>query len=80
MSARTGFVLSVLLILFIALLGGIMVQRNDRQWDWSAYSRNTLSPQTVQVLESLERPVELLAFYRDALGYEMEEPKAALAA
>jgi ABC-type uncharacterized transport system involved in gliding motility auxiliary subunit len=70
MNARATFSLTVLLSLFIAVVGGVLAHRHDRQWDWSAYSRNTLSPQTVQVLQSLERPVELLAFYRDVPGDE----------
>lgn len=65
MATRAGYLLSVILLVAFMALGAFVIDRNDLRIDLSPYARNTLSPQTIRLLEQLDRPVRLVAFFRD---------------
>ena len=55
----------VLIVLGIVLAVNFMASRYHKRFDMSAEGVHTLAPQTVHVLKSLDRDVELVAFYTD---------------
>ena len=54
----------ILLALGIAVFANALSSRHSTRWDFTENRRNTLSPQTVQVLKTLKTPVEAIAFFR----------------
>jgi ABC-type uncharacterized transport system involved in gliding motility auxiliary subunit len=48
----------------VVVVGYLLADRNDRTWDFTRDGHHALSDQTVSVLEDLERPVEVLAFFQ----------------
>src|SRR5690606_28763814 len=55
--------LSVLLVLGILIFIGLVTVKHSAQWDLTQNKMFTLSPQTVTVLEGLESPVTVTAFF-----------------
>jgi ABC-type uncharacterized transport system involved in gliding motility auxiliary subunit len=61
---RGGSVLATSLLTFgILVMLNYLGARRHARFDWTAEDRFSLSPQTRQILKSLDRDVELLAFY-----------------
>jgi ABC-type uncharacterized transport system involved in gliding motility auxiliary subunit len=54
----------VLLALGIAIFANALSARHNKRWDLTENRRNTLSPQTVQLLGTLKSPVQAIAFFR----------------
>jgi hypothetical protein len=58
-------------VLFYALLaaalglGGWLLERHDRTWDWSAGARNSLSETSRTLLARLEGPLRITSFTPD---------------
>jgi ABC-type uncharacterized transport system involved in gliding motility auxiliary subunit len=60
-----SFALSAVLLLALLGLLATVLHRHDLRWDVTSGKRRTLAPQTLRVLELLDRPVDLVAFYAD---------------
>ena len=56
---------SVLLALAILVAVNFILARQNKRWDLTAAGQYSLSPQTVQILESLDAPVRMIVFARD---------------
>lgn len=65
MRGALSFFVSALLLLALLGMGAFMIQRRDGVLDLSSTQRNTLAPQTIRILESVDRPVRILAFFKD---------------
>jgi ABC-type uncharacterized transport system involved in gliding motility auxiliary subunit len=48
----------------IAVFANALSVRHSTRWDLTENRRNTLSPQTIQLLRSLKEPVQAIAFFR----------------
>ena len=59
-----GAAVMILLALGVAVFANALSSRHNVRWDFTENRRNTLSPQTVQVLKTLKTPVEAIAFFR----------------
>jgi ABC-type uncharacterized transport system involved in gliding motility auxiliary subunit len=59
-----GAVVLVLLALGVVVFANALSIRHSTRWDLTENRRNTLSPQTVQVLRGLKQPVTAIAFFR----------------
>ena len=59
------FALSAVLAFVLLFLVTVLLSRHDLVLDLSLGQRRTLAPQTVQVLEMVERPISITAFYTD---------------
>jgi ABC-type uncharacterized transport system involved in gliding motility auxiliary subunit len=59
-----GAVVLVLLALGVVVFANALSVRHSSRWDLTENRRNTLSPQTVQVLRGLQQPVTAIAFFR----------------
>jgi ABC-type uncharacterized transport system involved in gliding motility auxiliary subunit len=60
-SATASF--AVLLALGIAVAANVVGQKYDKRWDLTATKRYTLSQQSVDIAKSLDREIELMAFF-----------------
>jgi ABC-type uncharacterized transport system involved in gliding motility auxiliary subunit len=60
----TGAAVMILLALGVVVFANALSSRHSVRWDFTENRRNTLSPQTVQVLKTLKTPVEAIAFFR----------------
>ncbi len=58
-SALLGTALGIVLLVMLAFLS----TRYHARWDWTEAGSHSLSPQTLQLLEGLERDVEVTALY-----------------
>ncbi len=56
---------SVVLVLGILVAINFVLLRQNRRWDLTAGGQYSLSDQTVQILESLEAPIQVIVFGRD---------------
>lgn len=56
--------LFVALLLGIFILVGLLAVRYDRQWDLTQSQRNSLSQQSIEVIEQFEQPIQVTAFTR----------------
>jgi ABC-type uncharacterized transport system involved in gliding motility auxiliary subunit len=65
-SARYGAGAAVLIVLAlgVAVLASALSVRHSVRWDLTENRRQSLSPQTIQVVRSLPEPVEAIAFFR----------------
>jgi ABC-type uncharacterized transport system involved in gliding motility auxiliary subunit len=54
----------ILLALGIAVFANALSMRHSTRWDLTENRRNTLSPQTTQLLRTLKAPVQAIAFFR----------------
>ena len=59
-----GAALTILLALGIVVFANALSFRHSARWDLTENRRNTLSPQTVQLLRTLKAPVQAIAFFR----------------
>ncbi len=59
-----GAAVMVLLALGIVVFANALSIRHSTRWDLTENRRNTLSPQTVQLLRTLKAPVQAIAFFR----------------
>ncbi len=59
-----GAAVMILLALGVVVFANALSLRHSVRWDLTENRRNTLSPQTVQVLRTLKAPVEAIAFFR----------------
>jgi ABC-type uncharacterized transport system involved in gliding motility auxiliary subunit len=59
-----GAAVMVLLALGVVVFANALSFRHSTRWDFTENRRNTLSPQTIQVLKTLKAPVEAIAFFR----------------
>ena len=59
-----GAAVMILLALGVVVFANALSSRHSVRWDFTENRRNTLSPQTVQVLKTLKTPVEAIAFFR----------------
>jgi ABC-type uncharacterized transport system involved in gliding motility auxiliary subunit len=59
-----GAAVTILLALGIAVFANALSFRHSTRWDLTENRRNTLSPQTVQLLRTLKGPVQAIAFFR----------------
>lgn len=55
-------------LLGILILANYLVSKNPQRWDWSEDQANTLSPETLNLINALEQPVKVLAFYTQQAG------------
>jgi ABC-type uncharacterized transport system involved in gliding motility auxiliary subunit len=59
-----GAAVTILLALGIVVFANALSFRHNTRWDLTENRRNTLSPQTVQLLRTLKAPVQAIAFFR----------------
>ena len=59
-----GAAVMVLLALGIVVFANALSIRHSTRWDLTENRRNTLSPQTIQLLRGLKTPVQAIAFFR----------------
>ena len=59
-----GATVMVLLALGIVVFANALSMRHSTRWDLTENRRNTLSPQTIQLLRGLKAPVQAIAFFR----------------
>jgi ABC-type uncharacterized transport system involved in gliding motility auxiliary subunit len=59
-----GAAVMVLLALGIVVAANAISVRHNARWDLTENKRNSVSPQTIQVLHTLKSPVTAIAFYR----------------
>ena len=59
-----GAAVMVLLALGIVVAANAISVRHNTRWDLTENKRNSVSPQTIQVLRTLKSPVSAIAFYR----------------
>jgi len=59
-----GAAVTILLALGAAVFANALSMRHSTRWDLTENRRNTLSPQTVQLLRGLKTPVQAIAFFR----------------
>ena len=59
-----GAAVMILLALGIVVLANALSVRHSTRWDLTENRRNTLSPQSVQLLRTLKTPVQAIAFFR----------------
>lgn len=59
-----GATVLALLALGVVAFGSAVSYRHSYRWDLTENRRNTISPQTIQVLRTLKAPVNAIAFFR----------------
>ncbi|MGH7368709.1 MAG: GldG family protein [Candidatus Rokuibacteriota bacterium] len=59
-----GAAVMALLALGIVVAANAISVKHHARWDFTENKRNSVSPQTIQVLRTLEAPVNAIAFYR----------------
>ena len=59
-----GATATILLALGAVVFANALSMRHSTRWDLTENRRNTLSPQTVQLLRGLKTPVQAIAFFR----------------
>jgi ABC-type uncharacterized transport system involved in gliding motility auxiliary subunit len=59
-----GAAVMVLLALGIVVAANAISVRHHKRWDFTENKRNSVSPQTIQVLRALKTPVKAIAFFR----------------
>ncbi len=59
-----GAAVMILLALGVVVFANALSFRHSTRWDFTENRRNTLSPQTIQMLRTLKGPVEAIAFFR----------------
>jgi len=73
-NVRYGSIAAGSVVLFLAILVGInwIANRQNKRWDLTEGSQFSLSDQTRQILQSLDQPVIIRAFYRSSDGSEVQ--------
>lgn len=59
-----GAALMALLALGIVVTANAISVKHNKRWDFTENKRNSVSPQTIQVLRTLKAPVSAIAFFR----------------
>jgi gliding motility-associatede transport system auxiliary component len=59
-----GATVMIVLALGVVVFANALSMRHSARWDLTENRRNTLSPQTVQLLRTLKAPVQAIAFFR----------------
>ncbi len=59
-----GAAVMIVLALGVVVFANALSSRHNVRWDFTENRRNTLSPQTIQMLKTLKAPVEAIAFFR----------------
>jgi ABC-type uncharacterized transport system involved in gliding motility auxiliary subunit len=59
-----GAGIMIVLALGIVVFANALSMRHSTRWDLTENRRNTLSPQTIQLLRTLKTPVQAIAFFR----------------
>jgi ABC-type uncharacterized transport system involved in gliding motility auxiliary subunit len=59
-----GAALMALLALGIVVTANAISFKHNKRWDFTENKRNSVSPQTIQVLRTLKAPVSAIAFFR----------------
>jgi gliding motility-associatede transport system auxiliary component len=59
-----GATVTILLALGAVVFANALSMRHNTRWDLTENRRNTLSPQTIQLLRGLKAPVQAIAFFR----------------
>jgi ABC-type uncharacterized transport system involved in gliding motility auxiliary subunit len=59
-----GAAVVILLALGVVVFANALSMRHSTRWDLTENRRNTLSPQTIQLLRGLKTPVQAIAFFR----------------
>jgi ABC-type uncharacterized transport system involved in gliding motility auxiliary subunit len=59
-----GAAVMIALALGVVVFASALSVRHNARWDFTENRRNTLSPQTIQVLKTLKTPIDAIAFYR----------------
>jgi ABC-type uncharacterized transport system involved in gliding motility auxiliary subunit len=59
-----GAAAMIILALGIAVAANAISFRHNKRWDFTENKRNSVSPQTIQVLRTLKAPVSAIAFFR----------------
>src|SRR4026207_1025537 len=71
----TGAAVMALLALGIVVAANAISFRHNTRWDLTENKRNSVSPQTIQVLRTLKSPVSAIAFFRsDTPGQKNAAP------
>jgi hypothetical protein len=67
--------LFAVLLIAAAIALGWLAARHDRYWDWTAARGNTLSPETVKILERVKAPLRATVFIgaADPLGKSIDQ-------
>ena len=69
-----GAAVMALLALGIAVAANAISFQHHVRWDFTENKRNSVSPQTIQILRTLKAPVNAIAFFRsDTPGKRMAE-------
>ncbi len=69
----TNYIISVALVLGLAAAFNFIGQRHPKRFDLTAGGHYTLAPQTIQILDRLDRDVEIKAFYPDGDDVTLRE-------
>jgi ABC-type uncharacterized transport system involved in gliding motility auxiliary subunit len=69
-----GAAVMILLALGIVVVANAISLRHHVRWDFTENKRNSVSPQTIQILKTLKAPVNAIAFFRtDTPGKKVAE-------
>jgi ABC-type uncharacterized transport system involved in gliding motility auxiliary subunit len=73
--ARYGSNALLMTVAFVGILGVInyLAYENPKRWDLTEDSQHTLAKETLEVLQVLPEPVEALAFYPQAVNYQLAQ-------
>jgi hypothetical protein len=66
LGGRSLLITSILVLLLVAV--NWVIASNPLHWDWTENKVRSLTPETVQVLEQLEGPVQLIGFFPPELS------------
>ncbi len=78
--ARYGgnVLLMVVALILILILGNYLVRQNPQRWDWSEDQTNTLSQESINLIQSLEQPVKAVGFYTPAASGQQNSARTLL--
>ncbi len=65
---KTGWLLYIVLPLFIVVMVILLSERHYWRWDLTSTAQHTLSEETIQVLKNIQKPIRITAFVRE--GYQ----------
>jgi ABC-type uncharacterized transport system involved in gliding motility auxiliary subunit len=58
-----GSAVEILLVFALVVGLAVLAGRRDQSWDWTRDRRHSLAPETLEVLDRLQQPIEVLAYY-----------------
>jgi ABC-type uncharacterized transport system involved in gliding motility auxiliary subunit len=59
----TNATVMTLALIAILVLLNILAERNHQRWDLTAEGEFSLSPQTIEIIQNLQQPVEIIGFF-----------------